>query len=550
MQNDNLKNLGTKFKAFVSTEIFFYSAIVLAATLIFCISWGPRVLIPTYVDWLMAGGDLSQHYIGWNSFRNSPWLFPFGMTRQLTYPFATSVIFTDSIPLFAVFFKILSPILPNNFQYFGLFGLITHILQGLLGAKILRLFIKNKWQIFLGSIFFAASPLVIYRMFMHTALAGQWVLLLAIYALLVEGLSLKKETILWALIGFLTSSIHIYFLGMNGIILAGLCLKKILQKKGAKSFFLPPLAFLGASLLTLYLLGGFSSEVIAASAAGLGYFSMNLNALFSSGDWGCLIWKKLPKLEGQYEGFSYLGAGMIPMFLLAIVAFFFVKRRTYLKETWKTWLPIMLVFGAEFVFALSNKVAIGKTVLFTVPLPDVVKEYWGIFRSTGRFSWVCLYLIFVFSLVIIHQIPKKYVATIIIALALLIQLIDMKPVFDYYRSIYNQTKVHNPKLLQDPGWKSIAEDDKIKHIFVATNIPKPELYVIANMALKNHKTMNRFNISHGDQSFFTAKFRELVRHPQQDSVYIFRASGSRLPPYNLQYRRAGLYWLGFAPASN
>ena len=82
---------------------------------VFILLYGVKVLNPCYTDWLMSGGDLSQHYLGWKMYRNGDWTFPIGLTDQLAYPYYTSVIFTDSIPIFAVFFKLLSPILPANF---------------------------------------------------------------------------------------------------------------------------------------------------------------------------------------------------------------------------------------------------------------------------------------------------------------------------------------------------------------------------------------------------------------------------------------------------
>ena len=87
----------------------------------FIIIYGFCVLDPTYDEWLLGKGDLTQHYLGWCFYRRSEWTFPVGLTNQLAYPTYTSVIFTDSIPVFAVFFKLLSPLLPETFQYFGLF---------------------------------------------------------------------------------------------------------------------------------------------------------------------------------------------------------------------------------------------------------------------------------------------------------------------------------------------------------------------------------------------------------------------------------------------
>ena len=47
---------------------------------IFLAIYGVRILDPTYDDWLLQGGDMTQHYIGWMYFRRSDWHFPIGMT--------------------------------------------------------------------------------------------------------------------------------------------------------------------------------------------------------------------------------------------------------------------------------------------------------------------------------------------------------------------------------------------------------------------------------------------------------------------------------------
>ena len=95
-----------------------YLLIAVLAIIIFISMYGIHVINPLYTDWLLSGGDLSQHYLGWRAYRNSSWSFPIGMVDVLAYPMKTSVIFTDSIPIMAVLFKIISPLLPDDFQYF------------------------------------------------------------------------------------------------------------------------------------------------------------------------------------------------------------------------------------------------------------------------------------------------------------------------------------------------------------------------------------------------------------------------------------------------
>ena len=147
----------------------------------FVLIYGVKILNPLYTDWLLTGGDLSQHYLGWEFFRRSDWYFPLGLTDQLAYPLKTSVIYTDSIPIFAVFFKLFRSILPRQFQYFGIWGLLCFVLQGYYAAKILGERSSSKAVILAGSVFFIVSPIMVFRMYYHTALAAHWLILLAIY---------------------------------------------------------------------------------------------------------------------------------------------------------------------------------------------------------------------------------------------------------------------------------------------------------------------------------------------------------------------------------
>ena len=107
--------------------------------LIFGLMYGFKVLNPTNINWIFAGyGDLIQHYVGWEAFRVADWSFPLGLTNVVSYPLDISVIYTDSVPLLAIFFKLISFMLPKSFQYMGLYGLLCFILQGILSAKIVK----------------------------------------------------------------------------------------------------------------------------------------------------------------------------------------------------------------------------------------------------------------------------------------------------------------------------------------------------------------------------------------------------------------------------
>ena len=181
-----------------------YAAATLLGALCFFAVYGVRVLNPLYDDWLLGRGDLTQHYLGWCFYRQGAWTFPLGLTDRLAYPDYSSVIFTDSIPLLAIVFKLLSPVLPETCQYFGWWGLGCFMLQGFFAAKLLDRLRVGSLQVLAGSVLFILSPVVIEKMFRHTALGGHWIILAAIYLFVCHKelyTDVKKTALYWGLIG-------------------------------------------------------------------------------------------------------------------------------------------------------------------------------------------------------------------------------------------------------------------------------------------------------------------------------------------------------------
>ena len=81
----------------------------------FMLVFGPSVLDPTYLSWVMHG-DGAQHVLGWLFFRRAPWSWRLGAVPSFPYPVGTTVGYTDSIPWLAIAAKVLSPHLPVDFQ--------------------------------------------------------------------------------------------------------------------------------------------------------------------------------------------------------------------------------------------------------------------------------------------------------------------------------------------------------------------------------------------------------------------------------------------------
>ncbi len=73
----------------------------------------------------------------------------------------------------SVLFKLLAPVLPAQFQWFGLYELAAFILQGMAAALVLGLFLYDLLPLAAGhGAGFAFSPIMIERAFRHVALSS------------------------------------------------------------------------------------------------------------------------------------------------------------------------------------------------------------------------------------------------------------------------------------------------------------------------------------------------------------------------------------------
>ena len=71
-----------------------------------------------------VGSDVSPSHVGWFFFKNDVWRFPLGINPNYGDEIGSSIIYSDSIPILALFFKLIGSILPENFQYFSIWFLI------------------------------------------------------------------------------------------------------------------------------------------------------------------------------------------------------------------------------------------------------------------------------------------------------------------------------------------------------------------------------------------------------------------------------------------
>jgi hypothetical protein len=404
-----------------------------AGFLWFLVQAGPAVLDPRRVGWVLSS-DWAAGYVGWSFFRGAAWAFPLGANPGYPYPVGSTLAYSDSLPLVAVLVKPLSGLLPHDFQYIGPWLALAFALQGFAGAKLVALATRSRAQQALGGALFALSPVLVHRMADpgtgHASLCGQFLVVAALWLALApcadRRQALRRAAAAAALI-FVATGIHPYLVVMAVALTAAFAVRVAWVDRA-----LGPLAaaaiVAGAGIVAaagLFVFGYLTG--IRTSEPGFGYFSADLLALWNPMDWSRL-WPGLPHRPGQYEGFGYLGAGVLLAGAVALAAAI-ATRRPPDRATWKRLAPAAAVCAALFVVALSGTVTLAGRPILVHRAFQLAGGLAGTFRSSGRFVWAIHYLALAAAVLgacaALRERPRVAVAVLAVAVAL--QVIELRP---------------------------------------------------------------------------------------------------------------------------
>ncbi|MCR5303186.1 MAG: DUF6311 domain-containing protein [Lachnospiraceae bacterium] len=520
----------------------FISAVL--GAVIFILIYGVRILNPGYTDWLMnnigGGIDSAQHYLGWVFYRESVWLSPPGMLNTIAWPIESSVIFTDSIPAFAFLFKILSPAIPAGFQYFGLYGILCFCLQSMFGTLVLRKTGCSRMLSFLGGVLFTLSPVMIDRMFRHTALGSQWLILMSLYGFINcknKDRDLGKECIFWAVAGYLTGGIHLYFLPMTGIFCFAAMVYSLIKTRKPRYLSLL-VSFTGGTALSVYMFGGFSAGV-SAESDGLGDYSFNLNGMFNPMDRSSFIKELEMAFPGQNEGFAYLGLGVILLLISGLVIFLVtvIRKRRFDHD------GLMLaggicIFVCMFIFSLSPVITGGNRVLFTIPIHSKTRHLWNIFRSSGRMIWPCIYILITAGMVMLSDLEKirvrqpRWLPTALLCICVLLQVLDLNSWLGRIHSVFHKDQVYESEMTGE-YWEELAKGKT--HVFVSDAVTSSEsrVYESAKWAADHNLTINNFYFARGIPGV-RDEYNKRMEEPKSGDVFLFT-------PEDPELERAGQF---------
>jgi hypothetical protein len=520
--------LSTRPSASRWSDIFISLLPIILATMSFLLVVGPRVLNVNNIAWL-GTGDPAQHFLGWAFFRKSSWSFPVGLNPNYGLEISSSIVFSDSNPLLALAFKPFSPLLPEPYQYFGLWLYVSFVLQAWFGWKLIRLFSDRVIVCLLGAGLFVISP----PMMGHLERPHRGDLNQVAHFLLLAALYLcfrptqKNRVVFWACLLAVAALVHPYILAMAALLwlsdLLGLDLRREQPIGSAVREFIGIAAFVG---FLCWQAGYFTAIGEGFKGHPYGYYRMNLLSLFDSSGWSYVL-PDLPEAPGDYEGFNFLGLGVILALLFAVRGLA-VNHWNLLCQISKR--PVLLgaLFGLA-AFALSNKVGIGSTT-FELPLPEVFVRVFATFRASGRMFWPVFYAL-IFS--IVYVIVRSYggrAATAILALALVVQIVDSSA---GWRVVRNQmmTKPADewPTPLKDAFWEQAASRFRKVRYVMPPEEKSPDFPTFARYAARHNLATDAVYLARVGRRQLDAA-RDKARTAletgnfEQDSLYILDTS--------------------------
>ena len=483
---------------------------VVVGTVAFVWVTGGAILVPTRRDWLMLG-DSAQHYLGWAFFRHTPLLqWPLGANPKLGLEFASSIVFTDSIPLVAFLLKPFNALLPETFQYLGLWIWACFVLQAIVALRLVAQLVANRTHQVLASMLFVLAPALSYRLvhqgYGHIALASHFLVLGALWAYF----SPRSTTMWWVGLACAALLIQAYFVPM----VVGVWLASLVRRRPGLWSGMREMVIVGGSLLGVALLSGFASLggklfVGDSSVTPQDFpyrFRWQPMALvdpatdFSRG-WSRILSDQL-ELFGDVEGFTYLGSGVL-LVVVPVVAVALMWRRRVLSGRAvaivlaTTTLLAVVVPAREFstvvavlvgvsivgaiaecvagrrhraligaasllaAYAMTMRPGIGRRTFFEYGLVPILEQFTQTFRTHARAAWVAYYLVILGFVVIVTRRTTVRVATAVLALAVVVSVVDSARAIDGVRARFRDQPVWVNQL-DDPLWSEVvAGRDKV-----------------------------------------------------------------------------------------
>jgi hypothetical protein len=376
----------------------------------------------------IGGGpnDMALYLAAYLYYVQSPWQLPLFYVSAFGTPAGTNVILTDFVPIVALIGKLVHSLTGATTNLYGAFLFLCFALPGVMMTLVLiAARIRYGLAALIAGIFANAMPALLYR-WGHTPLEAHYLL---IGALALYLFSLKKPAwrglaagwIAYLVLAYLTNP---YLFAMVGTVWVCTVIQRRLNGLATTREALGIGVLTVALVTTVVTLGGqFGGGSGPPFSTGYGLFSMNLLSPLVPQDSGLFpgLGGVIDATGGQYEGFNYLGVGLLLASLLVLPA-----EAGWLRRNLRRHVALLVAFATLTAFAISHRVFAGHWLLFEVPIPRYIVWALGILRGSGRFFWLIGYAQMAIVIVLGFRCAQPVMALCLVGAAIL-QLFDVQP---------------------------------------------------------------------------------------------------------------------------
>jgi hypothetical protein len=389
--------------------------------------------------WTNTHNDSVQSIAGLRYYLSEGWGWPLLHIDSYGYPDGTNLILTDSIPALAVVSKLFSGALSDGFHYFGYWMAFCFVAQG---VAMVGLLVALGWRSYTTAIVgagLAVSQTALLTRFFHAALMAHFLLIVAIT---IGVLAMKSDRparqLGWfAVLLGVTFFVHVYLFAMVVVIAVAFAIQLWLHRQITWG---TAWRWFGSMVMgTLVLLAGNGLiGATASSAGGFGTYSMNLLALVA---------KQPDGTGGQYEGFSYLGLGVI-----GLLAIHIYSSRSLIWRSLRGYRAPMVAICLMALFALSWWIWLGDQPLVMLPRFGPIEWLGDRFRASGRFVWPLVYVLTAGAIVLTVRRFRSQTATALLLGALAIQILDMGTTAV---ATHDALREREPQFLDSAAWAGL-----------------------------------------------------------------------------------------------
>lgn len=403
--------------------------LLLAVLIIFHLKFGLAIIWPGNDRWLYGwSSDMLPDICTWQYYRYSPlWQGAPGVFIGYGHPQVTGIGNTNIVPLIGMPLKLLNGWLPEHFQYLGFFLFACYGLQAWFADRLLAILGLELGPWRLGGVIIALMAAPFLDRYCHLALCAHWIILAALCIYFSGRMGTRKKLWGYGALSFAAILIHPYLILFPLLIAVADGIKRARQERKWGYFFVFLLSSILPVIAGAYISGMFSLDMSGGSAGGFGVYSSNLNTFWNNLGKTNLSILSLPSYgTGQYEGYAYLGAGVLLLWIsLFVQKDFYLALKRSLRSHW----PLLIVLVIALIYALAFRLTWNAHLLWDPKLGErtFVYRMASVFRSSGRYIWLPFYIMLFIPVIYYgHRLQQRKIwSAVVVSGVLLLQIMDL-----------------------------------------------------------------------------------------------------------------------------